>query len=337
MRVLYERDADASLIAARRVAVIGYGAQGHAHALNLRDSGVNVVVALHKAARRMADAERDGFAPISVAEAAARCDILVMCAPDEVMPDLYAAEIAPHLRAGQTLMFVHGFAYHYGFIKPPADVNVVMVAPKGPGKALREAFTKGGGLPCIVAIANDTGGAEALAYSYAAAIGCGRAGMIPSTFKIETEGDLYGEQVVLCGGLTHLIRTAWEVQVEAGTPPELAYFDCLHEVKLLSDLIHERGIAGMHLAISNTAEYGEYVTGPRIVTDDTRAAMRQALADIQSGVYAKNFILENAAGAPELTSRRRLNAESQIEQVGGKLRAMMPWIAANKLVDQSKN
>ncbi|MCA8885990.1 MAG: ketol-acid reductoisomerase, partial [Hyphomonadaceae bacterium] len=265
MRVLYERDADASLIKGKRVAVIGYGAQGHAHALNLRDSGVDVVVALHKAARRMADAERDGFAPISVAEAAATCEVLVMCAPDEVMPDLYAAEIAPHLRARQTLMFVHGFAYHFGFIQPPADINVVMVAPKGPGKALREAFTRGGGLPAIVAVARDSGGAEALAYSYGAAIGCGRAGMIASTFKIETEGDLYCEQAVLCGGLTHLIRTAWEVQVEAGTPPELAYFDCLHEVKLLSDLIHERGIAGMHLAISNTAEYGEYVTGPRII------------------------------------------------------------------------
>jgi len=323
MRVLYERDADASLIAARRVAVIGYGAQGHAHALNLRDSGVNVVVALHKAARRMADAERDGFAPISVAEAAARCDILVMCAPDEVMPDLYAAEIAPHLRAGQTLMFVHGFAYHYGFIKPPADVNVVMVAPKGPGKALREAFTKGGGLPCIVAIANDTGGAEALAYSYAAAIGCGRAGMIPSTFKIETEGDLYGEQVVLCGGLTHLIRTAWEVQVEAGTPPELAYFDCLHEVKLLSDLIHERGIAGMHLAISNTAEYGEYVTGPRIFDARVKDAMRAVMADVQSGKFAQQWMAEHRAGAPNLAKLREAAAAHPIEDAGRNVRALL--------------
>lgn len=323
MRVLYERDADASLIAARRVAVIGYGAQGHAHALNLRDSGVNVVVALHKAARRMADAERDGFAPISVAEAAARCDILVMCAPDEVMPDLYAAEIAPHLRAGQTLMFVHGFAYHYGFIKPPADVNVVMVAPKGPGKALREAFTKGGGLPCIVAIANDIGGAEALAYAYAAAIGCGRAGMIPSSFKIETEGDLYGEQVVLCGGLTHLIRTAWEVQVEAGTPPELAYFDCLHEVKLLSDLIHERGIAGMHLAISNTAEYGEYVTGPRVIDARVKDAMRAVMADVQSGKFAQQWMAEHRAGAPNLAKLREAAAAHPIEDAGRKVRALL--------------
>lgn len=323
MRVLYERDADASLIKAKRVAVIGYGAQGHAHALNLRDSGVNVVVALHKTARRTADAERDGFAPISVAEAAASCDVLVMCAPDEVMPDLYAVEIAPHLRPGQTLMFVHGFAYHYGFIKPATNINVVMVAPKGPGKALREAFTKGGGLPCIVAVADDTGGAEALAYSYAAAIGCGRAGMIPSTFQIETEGDLYGEQVVLCGGLTHLIRTAWEVQVEAGTPPELAYFDCLHEVKLLSDLIHERGIDGMHRAISNTAEYGEYITGPRIIDARVKDAMRAVMADVQSGKFAQQWMAEHRAGAPNLTKLREAAAAHPIEAAGRTVRAML--------------
>lgn len=323
MRVLYERDADASLIKARRVAVIGYGAQGHAHALNLRDSGGDVVVALHPTARRRADAERDGFAPISVAEAAQSCDVLVMCAPDEVMPDLYAAEIAPHLRAGQTLMFVHGFAYHYGFIAPPADVNVVMVAPKGPGTALREAYAKGGGLPCIVAVAQDNGGAEALAYSYAAAIGCGRAGMIASTFKIETEGDLYGEQVVLCGGLTHLIRTAWEVQVEAGTPPELAYFDCLHEVKLLSDLIHARGIAGMHLAISNTAEYGEYVTGPRIIDAHVKDAMRAVMADVQSGKFAQQWMAEHRVGAPNLAEMREAAAQHPIEDAGRAVRALL--------------
>ena len=323
MRVLYERDADASLIKAKRVAVIGYGAQGHAHALNLRDSGVDVVVALHAAARRAEQARADGFAPITVTEAAKTADVLVMCAPDEVMPDLYAAEIAPRLRAGQTLMFVHGFAYHYGFITPPANVNVVMVAPKGPGKALREAFTKGGGLPCIVAIANDTGGAEALAYSYGAAIGCGRAGMIASSFKIETEGDLYCEQVVLCGGLTHLIRTAWEVQVEAGTPPELAYFDCLHEVKLLSDLIHERGIAGMHLAISNTAEYGEYVTGPRIIDAHVKDAMRAALADVQSGKFAQQWMAEHRAGGPNLANMREAAAQHPIETAGRTVRAML--------------
>lgn len=323
MQVYYERDADLSLIRAKRVAVIGYGAQGHAHALNLRDAGVDVAVALHAAARRAAQAKADGFAPVTAAEATQWCDVLVMCAPDEAMPDLYAAEIAPHLRAAQTLIFVHGFAYHYGFIQPPADVNVVMVAPKGPGKALREAFTRGGGLPCIVAVANDTGGAEALAYSYAAAIGCGRAGMIPSSFKIETEGDLYGEQVVLCGGLTHLIRTAWEVQVEAGTPPELAYFDCLHEVKLLSDLIHERGIAGMHLAISNTAEYGEYVTGPRIIDAHAKDAMRAVMADVQSGKFAHEWMAEHRAGGANLQSLREAAASHPIEEAGRMVRALL--------------
>jgi ketol-acid reductoisomerase len=323
MRVSYERDADLALVQAKRVAVIGYGAQGHAHALNLRDAGVDVVVALHAGARRAAQARADGFAPISVAEAAGRADVLVMCAPDEVMPDLYAAEIAPHLRAGQTLMFVHGFALHYGFITPPADVDVVMVAPKGPGKALREAYVKGGGLPCLVAVAQGGGGAEALAYSYGAAIGCGRAGMIASTFKVETEGDLYGEQVVLCGGLTHLIRTAWEVQVEAGTPPELAYFDCLHEVKLLSDLIHERGIADMHLAISNTAEYGEYVTGPRIIDAHVKEAMRAVMADVQSGKFAREWMAEHRAGAPNLARMRDAAAAHPIEAAGRAVRGLL--------------
>ncbi|MBX9746068.1 MAG: ketol-acid reductoisomerase [Hyphomonadaceae bacterium] len=323
MRVLYERDADPALIKAGRVAVIGYGAQGHAHALNLRDSGVDVRVALHAAARRAEQARADGFAPTSVAEATQTADLLVMCAPDEVMPDLYAAEIAPHLRAGQTLMFVHGFAYHYGFIAPPADVNVVMVAPKGPGKTLREAYTRGGGLPCIVAVAQDNGGAEALAYSYAAAIGCGRAGMIASSFKVETEGDLYGEQVVLCGGLTHLIRAAWEVQVEAGTPPELAYFDCLHEVKLLSDLIHERGIDGMHRAISNTAEYGEYITGPRIIDARVKDAMRAVMADVQSGKFARDWMAEHRAGAPNLARLREAAAAHPIEAAGRTVRVLL--------------
>ena len=323
MRVLYERDADLGLIKSKRVAVIGYGAQGHAHALNLRDSGVSVVVALHKGARRMAEAERDGFAPISVAEAAASCDVLVMCAPDEVMPDLYATEIAPHLHAGRTLMFVHGFAYHYGFIKPPANVNVSMVAPKGPGTAMRAAYVKGGGLPAIVAVAQDNGGAEALAYSYGAAIGSGRAGMIPSTFKIETEGDLYGEQAVLVGGLVHLIRAAWEVQVESGTPPELAYFDCLHEVKLLSDLIHDRGIAGAHLVISNTAEWGEYGSGPRIIDAHVKDALRAVMADVQSGKFARDWMAEHRAGAPNLLRQRDEASRHPIEQAGRTVRALL--------------
>jgi ketol-acid reductoisomerase len=323
MDVLYERDADLGLIRAKRVSVIGYGAQGHAHALNLRDSGVEVRVALHAGARRAAEARAAGFELVGVAEAAKSSGVLVMCAPDEVMPELYSSEIAPHLNAGQTLMFVHGFAYHYGFIRPPPDVNVVMAAPKGPGTALREAFTRGGGLPCIVAVAQDNGGAEALAYSYAAAIGCGRAGMIASTFKIETEGDLYGEQVVLVGGLVHLIRTAWEVQVEAGAPPELAYFDCLHEVKLLSDLIHERGIAGMHLAISNTAEWGEYVTGSRIIDARVKDAMRAVMADVQSGKFARDWMAEHRAGAPNLRRMREAAAAHPIEEAGQRVRALL--------------
>jgi ketol-acid reductoisomerase len=323
MQVLYERDADLALIKAKKVAVIGYGAQGHAHALNLRDAGVDVAVALQPGARRWAQAEADGFAPISVAEAARTRDVLVMCAPDEVMPDLYAAEIAPHLKRGQMLMFVHGFAYHYGFIQPAADIDVAMVAPKGPGTALRDAYTRGGGLPCIVAVAQDNGGAEALAYAYGAAIGCGRAGMIASSFKIETEGDLYGEQVVLCGGLTHLIRTAWEVQVEAGTPPELAYFDCLHEVKLLSDLIHDRGIAGAHLVISNTAEWGEYLTGPSVIDARVKDAMRAVMADVQSGKFARDWMEEHRNGAPNLKRMREAAAAHPIEAAGRTVRAML--------------
>jgi ketol-acid reductoisomerase len=324
MRVLYDRDADPDLIRSKRVAVIGYGAQGHAHALNLRDAGVGeIAVALRQGSRSAENAKADGFAVVSVAHATLDYDVLVMCAPDEVMPDLYAAEIGPHVRAGQTLIFVHGFAYHYGFIQPPADVNVVMVAPKGPGAALRDAFTKGGGLPAIVAVAQDNGGAEALAYSYAAAIGCGRAGMIPSTFKIETEGDLYGEQVVLVGGLVHLIRAAWEVQVEAGFPPELAYFDCLHEVKLLSDLIHERGIAGAHLAISNTAEWGEYMTGPRVVDARVKDAMRAVMADVQSGKFARDWMEEHRAGAPNLARMREAAAAHPIEAAGKAVRALL--------------
>jgi ketol-acid reductoisomerase len=324
MQVLYDRDADQSLIRAKSVAVIGYGAQGHAHALNLRDSGVDVVVALHPGARRAGDAQAAGFKIVSVVEAAQTRDVLVMATPDEVMADLYAGEIAPHLKAGQTLLFVHGFAVHYGFIKAPAGVDVVMAAPKGPGKALRDAFARGGGLPCIVAIAADaSGAAEQLAYAYAAALGCGRAGMIASTFAIETEGDLYGEQVVLCGGLSHLIRTAWEVQVEAGFPPELAYFDCLHEVKLLSDLIHERGIAGMHEAISNTAEWGEYVVGPRIIDAHVREAMRAVMAEVRSGTFARDWMAEYRAGAPNLQKMRNAAAAHPIEAAGRTVRAML--------------
>jgi ketol-acid reductoisomerase len=324
MKVLYERDADLGLVRAKRVAVIGYGAQGHAHALNLRDSGVDVAVALHPAARRARDAKAAGFEIVSTSDAAETRDVLVMAAPDEVMPELYAVEIAPHLRAGQTLMFVHGFAVHYGLVKAPAGVDVAMAAPKGPGKALRAAFTRGGGLPCIVAVAGDASNkAMQLAYSYAAAIGCGRAGMIESSFAIETEGDLFGEQAVLVGGMVNLIRTAWEVQVEAGWPPELAYFDCLHEVKLLSDLIHERGVAGMHDVISNTAEYGEYIAGPRIIDAHVKDAMRAVMADVRSGKFARQWMAEHRAGAPNLKQMRAAAAVHPIEAAGRAVRAML--------------
>ena len=325
MRVFYEGDADAALIRAKRVAVIGYGAQGHAHALNLRDSGVrDVVVALHDGAASAERARAAGFRVVRVAEAARACDVLMMCAPDEVQPELYAREIAPHLRAGQTLLFAHGFAIHFKLIAPAPGVDVAMAAPKGPGKALRDAYTRGGGLACIVAVAQDASGqAMQLALSYGAALGCGRAGMIESTFQLECEGDLFGEQIVLCGGLTHLIRTAWEVMVEAGWPPELAYFDCLHEVKLLSDLIHERGIAGMHLAISNTAEWGEYITGPRIIDARVKDAMRAALADVQSGRFARAWMAEHAAGAPNLKALREAAASHAIEAAGERVRDLV--------------
>ena len=325
MDVSYDGDADLSLIQSKKVAIVGYGAQGHAHALNLRDSGVtDIVVALQPNARRADEARDAGFRVVSVADAARDCDVLMLCAPDEVILDLYANEIAPHMKAGKTLLFAHGFAMHFKLIAPPPEVDVAMVAPKGPGKALRDVFTRGGGLPCIVALAQDaSGGARALALSYGAALGCGRAGMIASTFAIETEGDLYGEQVVLCGGLSHLIRTAWEVQVEAGTPPELAYFDCLHEVKLLSDLIHERGIAGMHLAISNTAEYGEYVTGPRIIDARVKDAMRAVMADVRSGKFAREWMEEHRAGAPNLARLREAAAAHPIEEAGRAVRKML--------------
>lgn len=324
MRVFYEADCDPALIRAKRTAVIGYGAQGHAHALNLRDSGVNVLVALHEGSASAVRARAAGFEVAGVGDAARECDVLMVCAPDEVQPALYSEHIAPHLRAGKTLLFAHGFAMHFGLIAPPAEVDVAMVAPKGPGTALRDAYVRGGGLPAIVAVAADaSGGAMPLALSYGAAIGCGRAGMIESTFQIETEGDLYGEQVVLCGGLSHLIRTAWEVQVEAGWPPELAYFDCLHEVKLLSDLIHARGIAGMHLAISNTAEYGEYVTGPRVISPAVKEAMRAALAEIQSGQFARDWMAENASGQKALLAHRAAAAAHPIEAAGEAVRALV--------------
>ncbi|MER1939678.1 ketol-acid reductoisomerase [Castellaniella sp. FW104-16D08] len=338
MKVFYDKDCDLSLIKGKHVAIIGYGSQGHAHAQNLHDSGVNVTVGLRKGGASWKKAENAGLTVKEVADAVKGADVVMMLLPDEHIGEVYRTQIAANLKAGAALAFAHGFNVHYGQVVPRDDIDVIMIAPKAPGHTVRSTYTQGGGVPHLIAVYQDVSGkARDLALSYAMGNGGGRAGIIETNFREETETDLFGEQAVLCGGTVELIKAGFQTLVDAGYAPEMAYFECLHELKLIVDLIYEGGIANMNYSISNNAEYGEYVTGPRVVNDETRAAMRQCLADIQSGVYAKNFILENAAGAPELISRRRLNAESQIEQVGGKLRAMMPWIAANKLVDQSKN
>lgn len=339
MRVYYDRDADLNLIKAKKVAVIGYGSQGRAHALNLKDSGAqNLVIALKAGSPTVKKAEADGFKVMTVAEAAGWADLMMMATPDELQADIYKADIAPNIRDGAAIAFAHGLNVHFGLIEPKASVDVVMIAPKGPGHTVRGEYQKGGGVPCLVAVhQNASGNALELALSYACGVGGGRSGIIETNFREECETDLFGEQVVLCGGLVELIRAGFETLTEAGYAPEMAYFECLHEVKLIVDLIYEGGIANMNYSISNNAEYGEYVTGPRIVTDETKKVMKQVLRDIQTGEYAKSFVLEAAAGQPALISRRRLNAEHQIEVVGEKLRAMMPWIKKNKLVDQTRN
>jgi ketol-acid reductoisomerase len=338
MKVFYDKDCDLSLIKGKTVAIIGYGSQGHAHAQNLHDSGVKVVVGLRKGGASWPKAEQAGLKVAEVGEAAKQADVVMILLPDEQIARVYREQIAPNIRPGASLVFAHGFNVHYGQVEPRADLDVWMVAPKAPGHTVRNTYKQGGGVPHLIAVAQDkTGKARDLALSYAMANGGGRAGIIETTFREETETDLFGEQAVLCGGTVELVKTAFETLVEAGYAPEMAYFECLHELKLIVDLIYEGGIANMNYSVSNNAEYGEYVTGPKVVNDQARAAMRQALKDIQTGEYAKSFILENAAGAPTLTSRRRLMAEHPIEQVGAKLRAMMPWIAANKLVDKSKN
>ena len=338
MKVYYDKDCDLSLIKGKTVAIIGYGSQGHAHALNLHESGVNVIVGLRKGGASWSKAENAGLKVAEVADAAKAADLVMMLLPDENIAQVYNNHIHGNMKSGAALAFAHGFNVHYGQVVPRDDIDVVMVAPKAPGHTVRSTYTQGGGVPSLVAVHQDkSGAARDVALSYACAIGTGRAGIIETNFREETETDLFGEQAVLCGGAVELIKAGFDTLVEAGYAPEMAYFECLHELKLIVDLIYEGGIANMNYSISNNAEYGEYVTGPRIVTEQTREAMRQALKDIQTGEYAKSFILENTAGAPTLTARRRINAESQIEQVGGKLRAMMPWIAANKLVDKSKN
>jgi ketol-acid reductoisomerase len=338
MKVFYDKDCDLSLIKGRTVAIIGYGSQGHAHALNLHESGVKVIVGLRKGGASWNKAANAGLKVQEVSEAVKTADVVMMLLPDENIAQVYRDEVHANIKAGAALAFAHGFNVHYGQVVPRADIDVIMIAPKAPGHTVRSTYAQGGGVPHLVAVYQDkSGAARDVALSYASANGGGRAGIIETNFREETETDLFGEQAVLCGGTVELIKAGFDTLVEAGYAPEMAYFECLHELKLIVDLIYEGGIANMNYSISNNAEFGEYETGPKIVTDDTRKAMREALVAIQTGEYAKKFILENAAGAPTLTSRRRINAESQIEQVGGKLRAMMPWIAANKLVDKTKN
>ena len=338
MKVFYDKDCDLSLIKGKTVAIIGYGSQGHAHAQNLNDSGVKVVVGLRKGGASWDKVGKAGLTVMEVNDAVAAGDVVMILLPDEQIGDVYRNNVEPNIKKGASLAFAHGFNVHYNQVVPRADLDVWMVAPKAPGHTVRNTYTQGGGVPHLVAVHQDQSGkARDLALSYAMANGGGKAGIIETNFKEETETDLFGEQAVLCGGAVELIKMGYETLVEAGYAPEMAYFECLHELKLIVDLIYEGGIANMNYSISNNAEYGEYVTGPRVVTEDTKNAMRQCLKDIQTGEYAKSFILENKAGAPTLISRRRLNAEHNIEIVGAKLRAMMPWIAKNKLVDQTKN
>lgn len=339
MRVYYDRDADLNLIKDKKVAVVGYGSQGHAHALNLRDSGVtNIAVALRPGSGSARKAEAEGIKVLDVAEAAKWADMMMMCTPDELQADIWKDHIEPNIRDGAAIAFAHGLNVHFNLIEPSSTIDVIMIAPKGPGHTVRSEYLRGGGVPCLMAIAQDaSGNAHDLCLSYASAIGGGRSGIIETTFKEECETDLFGEQVVLCGGLVELIRGGYETLVEAGYAPEMAYFECLHEVKLIVDLIYEGGIANMNYSISNTAEFGEYVSGPRIITDETRAEMRRVLKDIQTGAFTSEWIRENKAGQPKFKATRRLNDAHPIEEVGEKLRGMMPWIKAGALVDKDKN
>ena len=338
MKVFYDKDCDLKLIKGKKVAIIGYGSQGHAHAQNLNDSGVKVTVGVRKGGPSWDKVKKAGLKVAEIADAVKGADFVMLLMPDEHIASVYASDVEPNIKKGATLAFAHGFNVHYGQVVPREDLDVVMIAPKAPGHTVRGTYAAGGGVPTLIAVHQDKSGtARDMALSYACANGGGRAGIIETNFREETETDLFGEQTVLCGGAVELIKTGFEVLVEAGYAPEMAYFECLHELKLIVDLIYEGGIANMNYSISNNAEYGEYVTGPRVVTAQTKDAMRQALRDIQTGEYAKSFILENKAGAPTLLSRRRLMEEHPIEVVGEKLRAMMPWIKANKLVDKSRN
>ena len=338
MKVYYDKDADLNLIKGKKVTIVGYGSQGHAHAANLKDSGATVTIGLRKGGSSWAKAVAAGHNTLEIADAVKQADVVMVLLPDETMAAIFDAEIAPNLQKGAALAFAHGFNIHYNQIVPRADLDVIMIAPKGPGHTVRSEYLKGGGVPSLIAVYQDKSGkAKDIALSYAAANGGTKGGVIETDFREETETDLFGEQAVLCGGAVELVKAGFETLVEAGYAPQMAYFECLHELKLIVDLMYEGGIANMNYSISNNAEYGEYVTGPQVINEQSRAAMKTCLANIQNGNYAKQFILEGRTNYPEMTARRRLNAAHPIEQVGGQLRAMMPWIAKNKLVDQSKN
>jgi ketol-acid reductoisomerase len=339
MRVYYDRDADVNLIKGKKVVIVGYGSQGHAHAMNLRDSGVaDVRIALRPGSPTVKKAEAAGFTVMAPAEAAKWADLVMVLTPDELQADLYRNDLAPNMREGTALCFAHGLNIHFSLIEPRPDLDVFMIAPKGPGHTVRSEYLRGGGVPCLIAVQqNPTGNAQELGLSYASAIGGGRAGIIETSFREECETDLFGEQVVLCGGLTALIQAGYETLVDAGYAPEMAYFECLHEVKLIVDLIYEGGLATMRYSISNTAEYGDYTRGSRIITEETKKEMKRILDDIQSGRFARDWVQECKAGQPSFKAMRRRGAEHPIEEVGAKLRAMMPWIAKNKLVDKARN
>lgn len=339
MRVFYDRDADVNLIKSKKVAIIGYGSQGHAHALNLKDSGVkDVAVALRPGSASAAKAEAEGLKVMSPADAAKWADMMMMLTPDELQASIYEESLRDNMREGTALAFAHGLNIHFNLIDPRADLDIFMIAPKGPGHTVRSEYQRGAGVPCLIAVAQDaSGNAHDIGLSYASAIGGGRAGIIETTFQEECETDLFGEQAVLCGGLVELMKAGFDTLVEAGYAPEMAYFECVHEVKLIVDLIYEGGIANMNYSISNTAEYGEYVTGPRVVTDATRQAMRDSLNDIQSGKFTRDWMLENQVHQTNFKAMRARMSQHGIEDVGERLRAMMPWIAESRLVDKSKN
>jgi ketol-acid reductoisomerase len=338
MKVYYDKDADLSLIKGKKVTIVGYGSQGHAHAQNLKDSGVKVTVGLRKGGASWDKAKKAGLKVEEVAKAVKDADVVMILLPDETIPAVYYADVEPNMKKGAALAFAHGFNIHYNQVVPRADVDVIMVAPKGPGHTVRSEYLRGGGVPSLIAVYQDKSGkAKDVALSYAAANGGTKGGVIETSFREETETDLFGEQAVLCGGVVELIKAGYETLTEAGYAPEMAYFECLHEVKLIVDLIFEGGIGNMNYSISNNAEYGEYVTGPRVIAGEARAAMKEALKNIQTGDYAKRFILEGRTNYPEMTARRRLTAEHPIEKVGAQLRDMMPWIKAKALVDRSKN